>query len=162
MGRCVRHAEALVHSCSSREALQLWFFPWRTSVAAPTRIWTPLALKQGLDFSKAPLRGAVFLLPWVRAKKKVAQGRKMGSNPGVQVPEFACLTLCMPASHTPCLARPLSITRDSLRSRQRPLTSPPPANFDNVCSTVHQGGLELPTLSTNLHISCGHQRHSVR
>ena len=121
----------------------------------------PLALKQGLDFSKAPLRGAVFLLPWVRAKKKLAQGRKMGSNPGVQVPEFACLTLCMPASHTPCLARPLSMTRDSLRSRQRPLTSPPPANFDNVCSTVHQGGLELPTLSTTLHISGGHQRHSV-
>ena len=31
--------------------------------------------------------------------------------------------------------------------------SPPPANFDNVCSTVHRGGLELPTLSTTLSTS---------
>ena len=42
----------------------------------------PFALKQGLDFSKAPLRGAVFLLPWVRAKKSSPEGEKMGSNPG--------------------------------------------------------------------------------
>ena len=47
----------------------------------------PLALKQGLDFSKAPLRGAVFLLPWVRAKKKLARGRKNGVEPGFE-PDF--------------------------------------------------------------------------
>ena len=47
----------------------------------------PLALKQGLDFSKAPLRGAVFLLPWVRAKKKLARGRKNGVETGFE-PEF--------------------------------------------------------------------------
>ena len=44
----------------------------------------PLALKQGLDFSKAPLRGAVFLLPWVRAKKKLARGRKNGVELGFE------------------------------------------------------------------------------
>ena len=49
---------------------------------SPILYGAPLALKQGLDFSKAPLRGAVFLLPWVRAKKSSPEGEKMGSNPG--------------------------------------------------------------------------------
>ena len=47
----------------------------------------PLALKQGLIFSKAPLRGAVILLPWVRAKKNLARGRKNGVETGFE-PEF--------------------------------------------------------------------------
>ena len=61
----------------------------------------PLALKQGLDFSKAPLRGAVFLLPWVRAKKKLAQGRKnrieLGFEPGSN-PIFAHFRLIFRAN----------------------------------------------------------------
>ena len=57
----------------------------------------PLALKQGLDFSKAPLRGAVFLLPWVRAKKSSPEGEKMGSNPGSN-PIFAHFRLIFHAN----------------------------------------------------------------
>ena len=49
----------------------------------------PLALKQGLDFSKAPLRGAVFLLPWVRAKKKARPRAKKWGRTRVRTRFFA-------------------------------------------------------------------------
>ena len=95
------------------------------------RIWRPRPIRKHPKFSKAPLRGAEILFSQGRAKKLARTRKKMGSNlgsnPGVQVPEFACLTPCMPASRTPCLARPPSMARYSLTSRQRPLTSPPPA-----------------------------------
>ena len=100
------------------------------------RIWRPRPIRKHPKFSKAPLRGAEILFSQGRAKKLARTRKKMGSNlgsnPGVQVPEFACLTPCMPASRTPCLARPPSMARYSLTSRQRPLTSRPACRLSAV------------------------------
>ena len=84
LGKCGKVCGSRWGTCTNRLILRsstTLVFPVEDLGGRPDGYGAPLALKQGLDFSKAPLRGAVFLLPWVRARKSSPEGEKMGSNP---------------------------------------------------------------------------------